>query len=50
MDKAIVARNTKELAELLCLSEREVWDFHTDEDIKNDFTFDEIMDEIKKRK
>lgn len=42
MTKVQVAESTKELAQYLCCSTKEVWENHTDEAIKKEFTFEEI--------
>lgn len=48
MDRIDVAKGTVELSQLLCKDLKEIWESHTDEDIKKQYSFEEIESTIKK--
>lgn len=46
MNMIDVAEGTLELSQFLCKDIEEIWENHTDEDIKEKYTFDEIKNLI----
>ena len=46
MDLKETALKTKELADLLCISVQEVWEKHTDESVRKNFSLEEVLNEI----
>lgn len=47
MDLRDIAKSTKELSDLLCISLEETWEEHTDDSIKKQYRFEDVKKAIE---